>query len=157
MLMIPVKVELLNWRAEGGDMTVVASLVKHGNDITDLSFHEQETNLITTCSYDKNIHLWDIRTPTRPTSSLFNMTWTSRVCWERISGINLASSHDSVIKIWDIRNPSIPHQYINAHPGKIYSLDFSPVKENQLVSSAGDNTIKTWDVSIHFQRLTDIL
>ena len=71
----------------------------------------------------------------------------TQVCWERISGKNLATSHLNSIKIWDIRNPNSPQHYINAHPSKIYALDFSPVKENQLVSSAADNTIKMWNVS----------
>ena len=59
----------------------------------------------------------------------------------------MATSHLNSIKIWDIRNPNSPEHYINAHPSKIYALDFSPVKENQLVSSAADNTIKMWNVS----------
>ena len=59
----------------------------------------------------------------------------------------MATSHLNSIKIWDIRNPNSPQHYINAHPSKIYALDFSPVKENQLVSSAADNTIKMWNVS----------
>ena len=75
------------------------------------------------------------------------MIYYTQVCWERISGKNLATSHLNSIKIWDIRNPNSPQHYINAHPSKIYALDFSPVKENQLVSSAADNTIKMWNVS----------
>ena len=84
-------------------------------------------------------------------SSLWHIIVTNgfytQVCWERISGKNLATSHLNSIKIWDIRNPNSPQHYINAHPSKIYALDFSPVKENQLVSSAADNTIKMWNVS----------
>ena len=42
-------------------MKLIGTLSKHGNTITDLSFHEQQTHIITTCSYDNNIHIWDIR------------------------------------------------------------------------------------------------
>ena len=62
-------------------------------------------------------------------------------------GHNLATASGGVIKIWDIKKAKTPQQYINAHPSKLYTLDFSPVRENQLVSSAADNTIKMWDVS----------
>ena len=53
-------------------MTVLGTLAKHGNTITDLSFHEQQTHLITTCSYDHNIHIWDIRySPLNSSLNLF--------------------------------------------------------------------------------------
>ena len=77
------------------------------------------------------------------------MKWliSLQTCWERITGKSLATSFDGQIKIWDMRRSNLPLQYISAHPTKIFTLDFSPVKENQLVSSASDNTIKMWDVS----------
>ena len=69
----------------------------------------------------------------------------------------MATSHHSEIKIWDIKQPKIPHQYISAHPCKIFALDFSPVKENQLVSSAADNTIKMWDVTTSLKKPVNVL
>ena len=72
------------------------------------------------------------------------MGWTNRACWERISGKHLATAHEGVIKIWDIAYPKVPKTYLNAHPKKIFTLDFSPIKENQLASSSADNTIKMW-------------
>ena len=47
-------------------------------------------------------------------------------------GHNLATASGGVIKIWDIKKAKTPQQYINAHPSKLYTLDFSPVRENQL-------------------------
>ena len=73
------QVDLLDWRSEGGGLVEIGSLKRHGHDITDLSFHEQETNIITTCAYDHNIHIWDIRNSRKPATTLSNMTWTSRV------------------------------------------------------------------------------
>ena len=61
MLKLFFKVELLDWNPEGGGVKLIGTLSKHGNTITDLSFHEQQTHIITTCSYDNNIHIWDIR------------------------------------------------------------------------------------------------
>ena len=40
----------------------------------------------------------------------------------------------------------MPKEYISAHPSKLFSLDFSPVRENQLVSCTA-TTIKMWDLS----------
>ena len=59
----------------------------------------------------------------------------------------MATAHSGEIKIWDMKKPSTPRNYIHAHANQLWSLDFSPVKENHLVSSAADNTIKMWDVN----------
>ena len=69
----------------------------------------------------------------------------------------MATSHDGQIKIWDVRYPAIPQKYITAHSCKIFTLDFSPVKENQLVSSAADNTIKMWDAASGDKRPVNVL
>ena len=66
--------------------------------------------------------------------------------WERISGKTLATAHKGEIKIFDIKNLKMPKEYISAYPSKLFSLDFSPVRENQLVSCTA-TTIKMWDLS----------
>ncbi len=55
-----------------------------------------------------------------------------QVCWERTSGKYLATAHEGEIKLWDIRKATIPALYINAHFSKIYSLDFSPHRADQV-------------------------
>lgn len=82
--------------------------------------------------------------------SLRNLIVINLICnfysWERISGKHLATAHKGEIKIFDIKNLKIPKEYISAHPSKLFSLDFSPVRENQLVSCTA-STIKMWDLS----------
>lgn len=73
------QVELLDWHPEGGGVTRLATLSKHGNVVTDLSFHEQEVNLLATCSHDNYVYIWDVRTPRRPAFELRNMTGSIRV------------------------------------------------------------------------------
>lgn len=115
--------------------------------MSDLSFHEQETNMIVTSSHDHTIRLWDIRTPARPTMTKECLHGISRVSWERKSGAHLASCYLGEIQIWDIRsNQRLPIEYIEAHQDhRIFWLDYSPVKENQLVSTSSDSSIKMWD------------
>lgn len=119
----------------------------HGNIVSDLSFHEQDTHLIATSSHDNTVRLWDIRTPLAPTFTIKCMHGISRICWERRSGTRLAGCYMGEIKIWDIRSSNqIPIQYIDAHAdSRIFWLDYSPVKENQLASVSCDSTIKMWD------------
>ena len=138
------KIDLIDFN-EGGGMHTLSTL-KHGNKVTDISWHEQTTHLLATASFDSFVYIWDTRQACRkrPAIELLNMGWTNRACWERISGKHLATAHEGVIKIWDIAYPKVPKTYLNAHPKKIFTLDFSPIKENQLASSSADNTIKIW-------------
>ena len=94
--------DLVDFHPEGAGIIKSHTLRGHGNKITDISFHEQQYNLIATAAHDNYVYVWDIRTPRKPSIELSNLTWTNRACWERISGKHLATSHDGIIKIWDI-------------------------------------------------------
>ena len=93
---------MVDFHPEGGGIIRSSTLRGHGNTITDISFHEQQVNLIATAAFDNFVYVWDTRTPRKPSIELSNFTWTNRACWERISGKNLGTSHDGIIKIWDI-------------------------------------------------------
>jgi hypothetical protein len=51
-------------------MVCQAVLQKHASAIMDLSFHEQETNLLMTCAFENYLYIWDIREPRRPVIEL---------------------------------------------------------------------------------------
>ena len=42
----------------------------------------------------------------------------------------------------------MPKAYLNGHTKKIFTLDFSPIKENHLASSSADGTIKMWSCDV---------
>ena len=59
-----------------------------------------------------------------------------KVKWNRHDFYKLASAHDNDLRFWDLRKPGTPYRYVTAHLAKIYSLDWSPNHQNQLVTSA---------------------
>lgn len=137
--------EILTWHV--GELTQMHSLRAHTRVITDLNWHRSDPNLLASCSVDTFIHIWDMRDPRRPASSLSAIAEASQVCWNRISPHLLATAHDGDVKLWDQRKGSAPVQYITAHLSKIYGLDWSPVSDTQLATSSQDNTIKFFDVN----------
>lgn len=130
-----------------GELTQMHSLRAHTRVITDLNWHQSNPNLLASCSVDTFIHIWDMRDPRRPASSLSAIAEASQVRWNRISSNLLATAHDGDVKLWDQRKGSAPVQYIAAHLSKIYGLDWSQQSETQLATSSQDNTIKFFDTN----------
>ena len=63
----------------------------------------------------------------------------------------LASAHDTSIKLWDLRKGSVPFSIISeAHPTKIYSIDWSKSNEFELLSCNLDNCVKIWDIQTQY-------
>lgn len=132
-----------------GDPVKVVKLLGHTLDVKDISWHEQDTNLLAACAQDQAITVWDCRAPGQPTVRIAsNSGVVTQVCWERISGRTFASSHNQTIRLWDLRQPRDPIRYF-ASPGKgsaIAAMDFSTVRAGDLVSSQ-DKFVKFWDTT----------
>jgi WD40 repeat protein len=123
-------------------------LSKHTRAISDLNWSPFKPETIATCSYDAYVHLWDLRQPPdRPSSSFCG--WTSGATNVKFNKLNehvLASSHDTDVRIWDIRKGSAPTTLITAHLTKIYGIDWSRLKEHELLTCSEDKLVKFWDI-----------
>lgn len=60
----------------------------------------------------------------------------------------LASSHSDKVLIWDRRKGSLPVNVIRAHNSKIYGIDWSFNRPNEIVTCSLDRTIKIWDTNL---------
>lgn len=137
---------MLTWHPNG-DLIQTNSLRAHTRVITDINWHQFDANLVTSCSVDTFIHIWDLRDARRPSISLSAIAEATQVRWNRHSSHILATAHDGDIKIWDQRKGTSPVQYISAHLTKIHGLDWSYNSENQLATSSQDHTVKFFDTS----------
>ena len=141
-------VEFIRFSPDGGMTTERASRQEaHERDLTDLSWHDHDKNVIASCGGDDRIRIWDWRDTARPQLTLESVNGARQVCWERTHGNLLATSHFDSVKLWDRRNADRPVQYIHAHPGQpIHALDFSTNRQCRFVSSGADKSVKFWDV-----------
>ncbi|KAL1925163.1 uncharacterized protein VTP21DRAFT_46 [Calcarisporiella thermophila] len=119
----------------------------HTRAISDINWSLFDPYMLATCSVDTYVHLWDLRTPTRPVQSF--SAWTAgatQVKFNKKSEFLLASAHDTDVKIWDQRKGSLPITNIKAHTTKIYGIDWSRTSERNIITCSLDKLVKYWDV-----------
>ncbi|XP_023233650.1 GATOR complex protein WDR59-like isoform X1 [Centruroides sculpturatus] len=137
--------ELLQWK--DNDVIQVQPLQAHTRSISDLNWSSFDANVLATASIDTFIHLWDLRDPKKPVTSLSAVAGASQVKWNKVTENIIATAHEGEIRLWDPRKSTSPVQYISAHLSKIHSLDWSPIQEHQLATSSQDCSVKFWDVT----------
>lgn len=144
--------------ARTGDKAIEHVLHEHSRAITDINFHPDNPELLATCSIDTSILAWDMRIPKRAIYSVADWrAGASQVKWNFKNPNLLASSHDNYFYVWDLRNNAKPVNRITAHNRKINGVDFSRTKENEIISSSNDCTVKFWDLSKSIEEPTSII
>eukprot|EP01135_Chromosphaera_perkinsii_P005645 Nk52_evm16s356 gene=Nk52_evmTU16s356 len=139
----------LIWNISSEKYPLQNVLHTHTRAITDLQWSWLDKNLLATCSQDSHIHIWDIRDPRKPATSMHTYSHVSQVKWNKHNERILASSQGGEVTVWDMRNPQKQNQPINhitAHWNKIYGLDWSPKSEQLLVTCSQDKCVKVWNV-----------
>ncbi|AET39344.1 Mtc5p Ecym_4280 [Eremothecium cymbalariae DBVPG len=120
----------------------------HFRAITDINFHPSHPELLATCSIDTYVHAWDMRSPQRPYYSTSDWSaGASQVKWNLQNANVLASSHANSVFIWDIRKGCTPLYKLSGNNSSVNNIDFNKVKENEIMSSSNDGTVKFWDYS----------
>ena len=138
----------------------------HKRNITSIDWNGN-TNLLASSSLDNLLNIWDTRKKRQtPTININCSTPAGKISWEKIGGNILASTHESQLRIWDIRgkrdrplgiynnseNDLGPHcfgnnEFFNARSRRILSIDFSPTKENMLVTGSADSVVRIVEVN----------
>jgi len=140
--------KLLIWNLLlGGKTSIEHILHSHYRAITDINWHTSDPNVVVSTGIDAWLWAWDLRVTQKPVLGLcaFNAAGT-QVKWNRQDENILASSHMNQILIWDRRKGSLPISSIEAHAAKIYGIDWSHDRKNEIVTCSLDRTIKVFDV-----------
>ena len=118
----------------------------HTRAITDINFSAHNPDVLATCAVDSYVHVWDLRTPMRPSVSFSDwFAGATQVKWSRQDAHVVASSHDKYLRIWDDRMGAYPVRSIKAHNTKIYGIDWNRFHPNKIATSSLDRTIKFWN------------
>ncbi|KAJ7029772.1 hypothetical protein C8F04DRAFT_1115839 [Mycena alexandri] len=123
----------------------------HYRAITDINWHpaREERDVVASTGVDSWIWAWDLRAAAGGRAvfglSAFNAGGT-QVKWNRQDPHLLASSHAGEVLVWDRRKGSLPSARLRAHRSKIYGIDWSPARRDELVTCALDGEIKVWDL-----------
>ncbi|KAL9975896.1 hypothetical protein ACROYT_G013114 [Oculina patagonica] len=137
------KTEIWAWRDGNGSQQHI--LRGHTRSISDLNWSWFDPQLLSTCSMDQFIYIWDLRDGKKPASSLQAIVGASQVKWNRVNRHVLATSHDGDVRIWDLRKGNTPVVYVTAHLSKIHGLDWSRSSGTTLATCSNDSTVKLWN------------
>lgn len=137
------KTEIWSW--SNGSGLQLQILRGHTRAISDLNWSWFDPQLLSSCSMDQFIYIWDLREGKKPASSLQAIVGASQVKWNRVNQHVLATSHDGDVRIWDLRKGNTPVIYLTAHLSKIHGLDWSRSSGTTLATCSSDTTVKLWN------------
>ncbi|KDO34344.1 hypothetical protein SPRG_01480 [Saprolegnia parasitica CBS 223.65] len=127
----------------------------HKASVEDLQWSPLEGSVFASCSADKTVRIWDIRTKTR---SMIEVNAHDQdvnvISWNRnVSHLIASGSDDGSFKIWDCRKFGSPAKdepiaHFRYHTAPVTSIEWHPSDESMLAVSGADNQISIWDMSV---------
>ena len=119
------------------------SIIAHARAVSELCWSPHEEALFATVSADMFLNLWDLRDGRKGVQNLKHLKnfggALRGVRWNPLNAKTLAVVHDSGdVRIWDLRmDSSVPTAHFLV-PGKASSLDWSPKREHEFLTSSQD-------------------
>ena len=112
--------------------------------ITNVRFNQTETSILASCSLDRSLILYDLRTSSPLSRTVLTLACNS-ISWNPMEAFNFAAaSEDHNIYIFDMRNLKRSLNVLKDHVAAVMDVDFSPTGE-ELVSASYDRTVRLWN------------
>jgi len=134
-------------------LTVQGQLRGHTSTVTGVTFGKTNENLVYSCSKDKSVLCWDVRT-SQKTTKLKNPpnVSSSFLALDISSSDNLlcASTEkddDAFVLFWDMRKNAVLGCYNECHDDDITQVKFQPSSDKNLASGSADGLVCTFDLS----------
>ena len=111
--------------------------------ITNVAFNQVETSLLASCSNDRSLVIYDLRTSTPVSKTIFKFA-PNHIAWSPMEAFNLATaSEDHNIYLFDMRKFDRALNVLKDHVAAVMDVEFSPTGE-ELVSASWDRTVRLW-------------
>lgn len=133
----------------------------HTDSVEDIQWSPTEHNILSSCSVDKSIRVWDIRTGAGGKAGIVCMEDTHEsdvnvISWNKLEpAFLLSGGDDGTIKTWDLRmcgkaktGPAQPVAVFKHHTAPITSLEWHPTDSTVFAASGDDNQITLWDLAV---------
>ncbi|VUC35141.1 unnamed protein product [Clonostachys rosea] len=112
--------------------------------ITNVAFNYVETSVLASCSSDRSLVIYDLRTSTPITKTVLTFS-TNRIAWSPMEAFNFATaSEDHNIYLFDMRKMDRALNVFKDHVAAVMDVEFSPTGE-ELVSASWDRTVRLWN------------
>ncbi|CAK4080525.1 unnamed protein product [Aphanomyces euteiches] len=144
---------IYHWVNNGGSWAVdKVPFTGHTASVEDIQWSPTEASVFASCSADKTVRIWDIRTKAR---SMLDVVAHDQdvnvITWNRnVTHLMASGSDDGSFKIWDFRKfqADSPVAHFRYHTAPVTSIEWHPTDESMLAVSGADNQISIWDMSV---------
>ncbi|KAK2596229.1 Protein sof1 [Conoideocrella luteorostrata] len=112
--------------------------------ITNVAFNYVETSVLASCSSDRSVVIYDLRTSTPVTKTILSFA-SNHIAWSPMEAFNFATaSEDHNIYLFDMRKMDRALNVLKDHVAAVMDVEFSPTGE-ELVSASWDRTVRLWN------------
>ncbi|KJZ75611.1 hypothetical protein HIM_05074 [Hirsutella minnesotensis 3608] len=112
--------------------------------ITHVAFNYVETTVLASCSTDRSVVIYDLRTSTPVTKTVLSFA-TNRIAWSPMEAFNMATaSEDHNVYLFDMRRFDRALNVLKDHVAAVMDVEYSPTGE-ELVTASWDRTIRLWN------------
>ncbi|KAK2461594.1 hypothetical protein APHAL10511_006057 [Amanita phalloides] len=135
--------------------------VSHTSSVEDLQWSPSEPTVFASCSADRTIQVWDVRSKGRRSVAGIDNAHDSDVNvigWNRTATYLLISGGDEgEIRVWDLRNvnkkgvsepDSSPVALFRWHKAPITSIEWNPIDDSIFAASGADDQVTLWDLAV---------
>ncbi|KAJ3721622.1 WD40-repeat-containing domain protein [Lentinula raphanica] len=133
----------------------------HTLSVEDIQWSPAEPTVFGSCSADRTVQIWDVRSKGRKSVAGIDPAHESDVnviSWNKGTSYLLVSGGDEgAIKVWDLRNiqkkgsasaTPTPIASFNWHKGPITSLEWHPSDPSTFAASSADGIVSLWDLAV---------
>ncbi|KAJ3342614.1 ribosome biosynthesis protein rrb1, partial [Kappamyces sp. JEL0680] len=147
----------LTRKTTGAFVSDKSPFVGHTSSIEDIQWSPSQGGVFATCSADKTIRIWDVRTKSKPQLTVkAHDSDVNVISWNRQVDYLLASGSDSgTFSIWDLRNwptsrgktPETAATF-SWHKQPITSIEWHPEESSVLAAAGADDQLTIWDLAL---------
>ena len=116
----------------------------HPSEVYDISFSNSSMDVFSTCGKDGSIRLFDMRCMNKYSVLHENSDHSPilRLSWNPINSQTIAylTENKNTVSLIDIRSPE-QELLLKSHSGPVNAVDWSPSKENVLISAGEDKQV----------------
>jgi len=142
------------WHPQQGGTWQVDNVpyIGHTDSIEDLAWSPNESSVFASCSADKTVRIWDLRTKRNSMLTVqAHDTDVNVISWNTmVSHLMLSGADDGTFRIWDLRNfkADSPAAHFKWHTSPITSVEWHPTEDAMLAVSEAAQATTIWDMSL---------